>query len=132
MSHDTATTEPEQTSRISPLDLVMLVMVPAILAHELTHAIVAWRWLVDRRPSTLVDRLLPPRLALTYGKGTPVLVVLLANLAPTIVGIAVVPLLLPHAYGLEFPLFAYGFGSWFLYTLPSKDDLAVLDVVFRG
>ncbi|WP_363464083.1 hypothetical protein [Halogeometricum borinquense] len=107
-----------------------LVMFPAVLAHELTHAAVAWPWIEATRPSDLVDRLVPPRLELNYPAGTPVVVAVVANLAPTIVGALLAPFVIPWTFGLEVPLMAYVFGAWALYTWPSADDLAVLTALF--
>lgn len=117
----------EETREVGLVDLVAaLVMLPAVLAHEATHAAVAWRWVSTEQPRELVDRLVPPRLELSYPAGTPVMVVVLANLAPTIVGIAVAPFLFRWAVEIELVLSVYAIGSWYVYTVPSKDDLAVM------
>lgn len=127
----TATASESNTEDVGFVDLLgALVMFPAVLAHELTHAAVAWPWIRASRPSDLVDRLVPPRLELDYPAGTPVIVVVVANLAPTVVGAVLAPFVIPWSLGLEVPLMAYVFGAWALYTWPSGDDLAVLSVLF--
>lgn len=129
MSTETATAEDvDDTQRdVSIVDVLSaLIMLPAVLLHEITHAAIAWRWVVVDDPRDLVDRLVPPRLELHYPAGTPVIVVLIANLAPTIVGAAVAPIVVPWALGLELPLLVYVLGAWALYTVPSGDDVAVL------
>lgn len=128
---DGDTEDVDNVEDVSLVDLLgALIMFPAVLAHELTHAAVAWPWIQASRPSDLVDRLVPPRLELDYPAGTPVLAVVVANLAPTVVGAALVPFVLPWALGLPVPLLAYVFGAWALYTWPSADDLAVLTALF--
>jgi hypothetical protein len=102
-----------------------LVMLPAVLAHELTHAGVAAPWAEVR-----LDRLVPPRLELEYSAGTPVLVVVVANLAPTLIGLLALPVALDLVLGTSIPVLTYGLGVWALYTLPSADDLAVLRALF--
>lgn len=118
---------PAEKPRTNRLDLLAaIVMLPAVLGHELTHALVAWWWVDADRPAEIIDRVVPPRLELTYPSGTPVVVVVAANLAPTIVGLALAPALVPWAFGLPVPLLVYVLGAWALYTRPSRDDLAVL------
>ncbi|RYJ15028.1 hypothetical protein ELS19_14425 [Halogeometricum borinquense] len=125
------TTSDTDSENVGLVDLLgALVMFPAVLAHELTHAAVAWPWIEATRPLDLVDRLVPPRLELNYPAGTPVVVVVVANLAPTMVGVLLTPFVVPWAFGLEVPLMTYVFGAWALYTWPSGDDLAVLSALF--
>ncbi|ADQ68439.1 hypothetical protein [Halogeometricum borinquense] len=125
------TTSDTDSENVGLVDLLgALVMFPAVLAHELTHAAVAWPWIEATRPLDLVDRLVPPRLELNYPAGTPVVVVVVANLAPTMVGALLTPFVVPWAFGLEVPLMTYVFGAWALYTWPSADDLAVLSALF--
>ncbi|MBP1987248.1 hypothetical protein [Halolamina salifodinae] len=125
---DDAVNEGSDTGIVDLLGAV--IMFPAVLAHELTHALVAWHWIDASTPSDIVDRFVPPRLELRYPAGTPVVVVVVANLAPTLVGAALAPFLLPWVFSFEVPLLAYVFGSWALYTFPSADDLAVISDVF--
>lgn len=110
--------------------LAALVMFPAVVGHELTHALVAWPWVSTEHPRDLVDRVVPPRLELRYPSGTPVAVVVTANLAPTIVGLALGPVVVPWALSFSLPVAAYLVGAWALYTRPSGDDLAVLSTLF--
>ncbi|ELY27917.1 hypothetical protein C499_08737, partial [Halogeometricum borinquense DSM 11551] len=92
------TTSDTDSENVGLVDLLgALVMFPAVLAHELTHAAVAWPWIEATRPLDLVDRLVPPRLELNYPAGTPVVVVVVANLAPTMVGALLTPFVVPWA-----------------------------------
>jgi len=106
-----------------------IVMFPAVLAHELTHAAVAWPWIQARSVDDVVHRYIPPRLELEYPAGTPVLAVVAANLAPTLLGASFGPLLVPWAVGLPAPIMAYVLGAWMLYTIPSPDDLSALKLL---
>ena len=103
--------------------LPALLLLPAILLHELTHAVVAWRWAdVD------IASYVPPVLELSYIEGTPMILVRIANVAPTIVGMLLSPLVILWALELTPVVATYVFGSWLVYTQPSAKDLFAVPV----
>jgi hypothetical protein len=98
-----------------------LFLLPAVVAHEYTHALFA---LVAGGSVDDVS-LLPPRAQLRYRAGTPTLAIRLVNVAPTLVGLLLgLPLLLWAVSGpTSLPVAAYLLGLWAAYTAPSGDDL---------
>lgn len=111
------------------IHLGVLAMLPAVIAHEAAHAAVSWPW-VDTDDG-VIERLFPPRLRLSYPAGTPVLIVVAANVAPTVAGIVVAPVVLPWTLQFELPVMVYLAGSWLLFSMPSRDDIAALAAVLR-
>jgi len=102
----------------------LLCFLPAVVAHELTHAAVATNY-----AHISVEQWVPPRLSLRYPEGTPNLVVIVANIAPTIVGTIVCLLSVDALLRLVDSnpvLGAYAVGLLAIYLSPSADDLSVL------
>lgn len=96
----------------------LVVMLPAVLFHEGAHAVVA----IAGGGDVELDRVLPPRLRFEWPEGTRVATVLLAQLAPTIAGLAIAPFVFRWAAGLPLPATAY-VGCTLLLQVPSADDL---------
>lgn len=100
----------------------LLIMLPAVLAHELTHAAAT---LPIHGADVETISLYPPRATLTYPPGTSWWAIRAVNLAPTIVGTAVgLPILVwvVTSWSVAPPLLAYIAGSWAVYTAPSEQD----------
>lgn len=100
-------------------EAALVLMLPAVLAHELTHATAA---LPFGRVNAVT--IFPPRAILEYPPETSWLAIRFVNLAPTIVGSLVgLPALvmLTTAIGLPVPVVVYLIGSWAIYTLPVSD-----------
>lgn len=100
--------------------VALLLMFPAVAAHELTHAAAAYP--VGR----VVDvSIYPPRALIEYPGGTPWLAIRLVNLSPAILGTLVgLPVLvwLVTSFSLSPPVLAYLAGSWAIYTVPASDE----------
>lgn len=94
--------------------IALVVMLPAVAAHELTHAVAGKAVGGTVREISLV----PPRAVVEYPAGTNTWGIRFANLAPTVVGTVALPILLPGVLLWPFPVVAYVAGSWAVYTLP--------------
>jgi hypothetical protein len=67
----------------------MVVMLPAIIAHELTHAVATYL-----AGGQIIDySAYPPRIKSKYPPGTAKWKIRAANVSPTAIGIATIPLL---------------------------------------
>lgn len=98
--------------------LALVVMLPAIAAHELTHAAIGSLW-----GDVVSVSVYPPQAVVEYPAGTSKLAIRIANLAPTIVGLLVLPVLAMHVDTLPVIIGLYLVASWGLFTLPvSKED----------
>lgn len=99
--------------------LGVAILLPAVLAHELTHAVFAL-------PFGRVEKvtLVPPEATLIYPSGTSRFWIRLANLAPTLVGTVIgLPVgwwILTHL-ALNLAIIGYLVGSWMVYTLPVSE-----------
>lgn len=106
--------------------VALLVMLPAVVAHELTHAAFA---LPFGRVESIT--IVPPKATLYYPAGTPTPAIRLANLAPTLVGVlggvpAMVWLITHMSPNIA--VAGYLVGSWGVYTLPvSPEDRKPLE-----
>ena len=102
----------------------MLILLPAILAHEATH------WIASRSISDeLQFELNPsqPAVLVNWSEDVPIWRIRVAKVAPTIVGILVTPfvivwLLRSYENGLASILLVVVL--WAVYTMPSRGDLS--------
>ena len=98
---------------------------PAIIIHELTHAVFAYPW-VDE----YVDiQLYGPEagVSVRWRAGTPRWVIGLAHIAPTLLGVVAAPAILlvagmPSGVGDWVAAGILG-ANWMVYTRPSADDI---------
>lgn len=100
--------------------LALVLMLPAVVAHELTHAIAA-KPFGDVREISIY----PPKAVLEYPAGTPWLAIRAVNLSPCILGTVVgLPALwwLLTTQSLSPPVLAYLVGSWAVYTVPASHE----------
>jgi len=108
-----------------------LLLLPAIVLHELTHAAVGYPW----AKKIEIDLWPEARVFQYYPEDVPRLVYRIVNLAPTIVGssLAIVFLWLYPNFVLELwpPIGIYLLGLWTIYTAPSRPDLFPFDYVER-
>lgn len=113
------TSRSRSSSRVE--QAAVLLLLPAIAAHELTHALAAWPFASSIELASRV----PPRLRISYPSGTPVRAIQAVNLAPTLVGVALLPAVVLFLMSTELPppLLYYVIGSFGLFAWPSGDDL---------
>lgn len=107
---------------------------PASIAHELTHLVVGYIW-TDRVSGYDVHPMRPNWIELDIKDSAPGWAVAITAVAPSLVGVAFAAsvLILLAAGGGDFPEAVASPGRWlllaawwFVYTSPSRDDIAAL------
>lgn len=96
----------------------VMLFAPAVLMHELTHAILS-KPFGDIHDVSYV----PPKVTIEYPAGTNTWAVRAVNLSPTVVGVVAGFFVVPWGFSLSLPIGAYLLGSWAVYTAPSQDDI---------
>lgn len=100
----------------------VVLLAPADLAHEMTHVVAASSW-ADRAE---IVSWIPAYAEMDYPAGTPLYAIKVANVAPTLVGLFVIPLIPIVAGVAPKPVEIYIYALWVIYTMPSGADLAPL------
>lgn len=111
--------------------IALLPFYPAIVLHECIHAAIAWPWAERVELDVPIDE--RPTADLYYPDGTPLWVVVLANLAPFLVGLAALPLVvwIVRWVGPGTPAALYLALCWAAVGIPSREDLRPAVVMLR-
>lgn len=97
----------------------LVVMAPAVVSHELTHALAAKPWAKD----VSVEIWPQPQALIQYPAGTPELAIRFVNSAPTLVGaILAIPFIAWYASDPNVYLLAYIGANWIVYTVPASEE----------
>lgn len=109
---------------------VVWVFVPGLVLHEVTHAFAARRWADVNIDWTEI------RVTMEWNDA-PITAVIGANLLPTIIGYTIGGVaLVSISSGVSPKLGALGWvwliGNWLIYSMPTRDDITVIQQIRSG